>query len=128
MFDSKKLARVLFRLHKSEQADTLVENFFQFLKKKKLLVLLPQIYKHVQRLERESKKEHTLFITSPYQLSSEDIEEIQKLVGVQDAPVEVKEDKTLIGGFSASYGERIYHGSLKNQLAQFEAHLKKPTA
>ncbi len=124
MTHSKILAQTLIRLSQSENAEKLIETFFEYLKKKSFLGLLPQIKNHIQRESETLLRKQTLTISSKHTLSKLEIEEIISLVGADDSvDVDLILDSNIIGGFSTSYNGKIYDGSLQNQINQLHGQL-----
>ncbi len=124
MADSKKLAQTLIKIYQSENADKKIEKFFEFLKEKGLLVLLPQIKKHFLRYLHALKEDETLTIVSKYPLSDSDIQNIKDMVGApHDVVVDQKIQADALGGFSAIYKGNVYDGSLENHITQLKSRL-----
>lgn len=125
MIDSKVLAQALMKISQSENNEKSVNAFFEYLKKKNFLGLLPQVKKHLERSVDDSSQAQTLIITTKHDLSESETNEIISLVGAdKDVQVEVIKDETIVGGFSATYRGNIYDGSLRNQITQLKTTLK----
>lgn len=121
MMNSKALAKELITLCTSPQSEKTIPAFFDLLKKKNLLSLLPQIKGHVVRLSKEREGYDTLVIRSRYPLSSKELSEIKKIVGApEDALVEASLDEAMIASFEVSYRGTLYDSSLKGAVAQLE--------
>ena len=119
MVDSKTLAQTFVKLMKTENSEKSISKFFDYLKKKNLLGLLPQVKKHILRQEKLASAENTLSISSKHDLSESEIKDIVSLVGAdKTVSVEVIKDEAVIGGFSAIYAGNIYDGSVRNQMTQ----------
>jgi F0F1-type ATP synthase delta subunit len=124
MIDSKILAQSLMKLSESDTDEKSVNGFFEYLKKKNLTGLLPQIKKHLIRQKESSSVLHTLVIASKHDISKSDIENIKSMIGADNSVlVELIKDESIIGGFSATYDGNIYDGSLRNQITQLRNRL-----
>lgn len=125
MTKSKILAEALLKLSQSKNGEKAINKFFDFIQEKNFSGFLPQIKKHIERQGCISAQEKNLIISTKYELSKEEIEEVKKLVGAEkDSVVEVIIDKNIIGGFSATYKGNIYDGSLRNKISQMKTALK----
>lgn len=126
MIDSKNLAHTLLKITQSNNSEKATAAFFDYLKEKNLLALLPQIKKHLLRLIESSSQEKTLVISTKHELSLAEQDEIKSLVSASDdVRVELKKDDSVVGGFSATYDGNIYDGSLRNQVTQLRTRLTR---
>lgn len=124
MTDSKVLAQTLMKISKSENNEKAITKFFDYLKNKNFLGLLPQIKRHIERQIEQSSKTNTLIISSKFELSEIETKEIISLVGAdKNSTIEMIKDETIVGGFSATYRGNIYDGSLRNQITQLSTKL-----
>lgn len=118
MLDSKTIAQALIQISLSENADKKIEEFFNYLREKNLMALLPAVRKHVERLSKNESDFNKLVISSKHDLSDKDIKDIKKIVEVEDVKLELVKNNDVIGGFSAVYQGHIYNGTVQNQLTQ----------
>ena len=119
MPDSVTLAQTLITLSSGENADKEVEQFFIYLEKNNLNSLLPQIKKHVTRIQQQQDDFNTLVVRSRHPLSSDEIQDIKKVTGAHDTvtlTTEITED--VLGSFQAQYRGKMYDGSLQSAVTQ----------
>lgn len=125
MFDSKTLAETLMRLSKGDNAEKAIKAFFAMMQKKNLIGYLPHVKKHIERTEKSSSNHNSLIISSKHDISAKDQADIISLVSAEkDVVVEVIQDESVVGGFSAVYKGHIYDGSLRNQIVQLRGQLR----
>lgn len=125
MIDSKTLAQTLIKISQSKNSEKSIAAFFDYLKKKNFLGLLPQVKKHIERSRETLSQTQTLVISTKHQISEAEIKEIISLVQAdKDVHVELIKDESIVGGFSATYQGNIYDGSLRNQITQLKTALK----
>lgn len=124
MINSKTLAQTLIKLSQGKDSEKSITTFFEYLKEKNFLVLLPQIKNHIIRATEVSSKANTLVISSKHTLSDTEINEIISLVGAdKNVEKDIINDESIVGGFSATYRGNIYDGSLRNQITQLRTRL-----
>jgi len=125
MADSKKFADAFLRLSRSHKGEHAVDKLIEYIKKKGLESLFPQIKRYITKQAETLKQSDTLFIRSKFPLEESGVNEIKKIVQAP-ADVDIKSviDDTIIGGFSATYRGNIYDGSLRSQISQLEERLK----
>jgi F0F1-type ATP synthase delta subunit len=124
MNDSKVLAQTLMKISNSENADIKISGFFDYLREKNLMGLLPQIKYHIHREGNKTSAENTLIISIKHDISDSEIDDIKSLVGADmSVSVEIIKEPSMVGGFSAIYQGNIYDGSLRNQLTQMRTRL-----
>ncbi len=124
MTNSRTLAKVLIKLHRSDNSGELIEDFFDYLRRNDLISLLPQIKSHFKKHMNVLLDKKTLKIYSKYKLSELDLKEIISLVGADNnSIIEMVSDDFIIGGFSAIYNGNIYDGSLRSQITQLSTEL-----
>lgn len=120
MVDSRTLAQTVLELTAKKDANKHLDTFIQYLKDNKLVVLLPQVIAHIERISAQSAETQSLHIKSRYILSEAEIKHIQSVTGAVDAPVTQHIDESILGGFSASYNGNMYDGSLENQVTRLK--------
>ena len=124
MVDSKILAQALMKISQSDNSEKSINAFFDYLKKKNFLGLLPQVKKHIKKERERLLKAKTLIISSKHDISEQEKQEIISLVGAEkDVEVKIIKDESIVGGFSATYDGNIYDGSLRNQITQLRNRL-----
>ncbi len=116
MINSRTLAHTVLKLSEQQDAENRIDAFFSYLSENNLTGLLPQMLDHVLRLQAQSSERETLHIHSRYNLNEEEISSIRKVTGAIEAEVSTHVDESVIGGFSATYNDHIYDGSLAHQL------------
>ncbi len=124
MIDSKVLAQTLIKLSQKDDSEKSISAFFDYLKRKNFLGLLPQVKRHIEQESKHLSETQTLIITTKHDLSDAEIKKIISLVGADaDVSVEVIKDETIVGGFSVTYQGNIYDGSLRSQITQLRKRL-----
>lgn len=118
MISSKQLAQALYRLSKEvDDHKKITSAFNHYLEKYNLQPLLRGTLRHLTEIQSKQRKHHSLEITSGLPIDEDITREIKELLDVKsDAKVEKHTDKTLIGGFVATYKGLVYDASLKKQL------------
>jgi len=111
---NNKLAQLLIELDNDNpgKSEEIAKKFVQLMRTKGLDYQLSRILKIIESKARESKK--ILYITLSEEIDV--IEDIKKLIGVENVETIVKIDKTLKGGFIAQYNNKLYNGSISQQL------------
>lgn len=91
----------------------------QFLERRKLLTLLPQVLKELQLLEQKERERTMLIIETPFALSQDSMQKVKELVGA-NTQVETKIvlKKNLLSGFKALYGGQSYDASARRIISQ----------
>ena len=122
MIDSRTLADSLIQLSKEHGEEKGLKLFSQYLTDKNLIGLLPQILHHIKQLSQQKNEDMILTISSKYELSKSEIQQIQKIAQADDTNIVVETiiDPDVIGGFSAEFRGYLYNGSLENTLSQFK--------
>ena len=123
---SKLFAQALFSLIIDDKRDTLgvARQFIAFLDTNKLFHMAPAVVRHLERLAEEYKEENTLTIRVAHPIGANSTEAIRSRMNVpRGADTLVEEDRDVLGGFVATYGEMLYDASLRNQLATLKQRL-----
>lgn len=116
---AESLIRAVSRDEKNESA--IVKNFVQYLEEKHLLGLLPNVVAHMKRKEHEARLARSVQVTVAHELDGDGIEKIKQYVGASsDTEVIVTIDESVTGGFVAQYSNKIFDGTVKNQLSKAE--------
>ncbi len=93
-----------------------------FLKKRKLLSLLPEIMRELLLRREELQNEKLLTLETPFDLSDESVKTVKELLAIkEECPVKQREKKSLLSGFRATYKHQSYDASARkliNQLTQ----------
>ncbi len=98
-----------------------VENFLTYLEEKHLMGLLLNVVKHLKRKEHEARLKKSVQITVARELDKLVIERIKQFVGAsKDTEVIITLDESVKGGFVAQYKNKIFDGTVKNQLSKAE--------
>ncbi len=118
----KKYAKALFELLKSsENTDELISRFFDYLKQKGKIKLLPRITFELERLiEKEKKTSAKLIIAS--EKFKKQAEKTAEMLGLDS--YEIKLDESLVGGYQVKSKDFIWDASFKAYLLQLYNKLK----
>lgn len=117
MLSSKTLAQSLTKMSSEKQ----VQGFFNFLEKKKLMNLLPQIKKHLVVINQEQQAFNTLHISSKYLLSDSEVNQIKKVVNADESThVVTHTDESIIGSYKAEFQGKMYDGSLETKVQKLQ--------
>lgn len=125
MVDSRTLAQTVLELTTKPDSEKHIEAFINYLKTNNLQGLLPQVIDHIDRITSRKSESDVLRIRSKYELSEDDVKNIQSVTGAKNAPITQHVDETVIGGFSATYAGYMYDGSLQNQITRLKNMLIK---
>jgi len=98
--------------------DALVERLREY----NLLALLPSIKEEVAKLQTKKLSEGTIAIESPFELSTEAIVKIKRIVGNDLAETEVTINKEILSGFKARFKGKLYDGSGERIIKQLTNH------
>ena len=90
------------------------EEMYDVLHSHGLHTLLPQVIKELVHFENKQKEDATLYISSPYPISSELTNKIQAHMKGQVSGSLFHEDKSLLAGFRARLGTTVFDASAKN--------------
>jgi F0F1-type ATP synthase delta subunit len=109
---AKALAHILIKGNISH------ELIFSFLEKRKLLTLLPEIVKELQKIQKSEDLAQTLQIQTPFPLNDEAKKSIEDLVGSSHKNTKVIVQKSLLSGFTATYEGKLYDASAQRILRE----------
>lgn len=125
MISSKQLAEAIYKIAKDEslKKSEMQKAVLEYIHTYKLESLVPNTIKHLEDRQKKDDLWNTLNIESAILLDSSIVKKIEDKLDIKN-PSSVKKEvnESLIGGFRATHGGRIYDASLKNQL-----HLLKNT-
>ncbi|PIR87637.1 MAG: hypothetical protein COU10_03655 [Candidatus Harrisonbacteria bacterium CG10_big_fil_rev_8_21_14_0_10_45_28] len=125
MINAKQLARALQSMAKNEKsAEHVLDRFFSFVENYNLQGLLPNVLSELERVKKEDYKESALQVQSAHVLSSHDEKNIRGITGAQDAPLDFRLEKELLGGFRAKYKGVEYEGSFSRTVNKLEKELQ----
>ncbi|EKE07706.1 MAG: F0F1 ATP synthase subunit delta [uncultured bacterium] len=115
-------AKILYSLTKDidkSDLDKAVSEFFQFLKKERILLKTDSILKAFVKYSKEQEGIRFLKIKSAKKLSDAQMKEIVTSFG-KNVEVESFVDESLIGGVVVQEGNTVLDGSIKTQLKKLE--------
>jgi F-type H+-transporting ATPase subunit delta len=121
-------AQVLDKVMTKIGCREMLQQFLKFILERGRLFLLPDMRKALKAIMDERNNIARARIVSAFDLPDKDVERIiaamHALTGKKlDASVE--KDSSLIGGILVYIGNRIYDGTVKNQLAHLERSLQQ---
>lgn len=85
----------------------------------KRLSLIPSIYQQYKELIEKKEKKRTVELTSPFDLSADQNENLAKVLKGrfgENLTIKTKIDQSLIGGFLAKSGDDVLDASIKGKL------------
>lgn len=113
----------------SERLHDEVLNFLMVILKKGRIKYLPAILKEYVRLADQKRKILPVTVFSPEVLAEDHLNRIKKGYGriykASSVKLEVRIDKTLVGGIKIHIADRVADGSVKGRLAGLKAFLLK---
>lgn len=109
---SRTIARLL--VEKNLKTDDLVDTLRTY----NLLSLLPSIQKAVVEMGKNSGLEDVIRIESPFEIGTQALSRIKRIVGNDLAPASVTINKEILAGFKARYKGNIYDGSAQRIINQ----------
>ena len=119
---SQQLAQALvsaLEQHPS-RTDEITDRFISWCRQYHVLPFLPRILFHVERFMQEKRAGETVEVTTAHRLSSEAMADLLHKCGFDLKPnsdrVHVSVDPSLIGGFRIRTQNRVWDGSVRNQL------------
>ena len=117
---SVQMARVLHdSLNDESNEDEVVRLFLEFCEEKKLTHLLPNIVKHLEKINAKKVADNTIRVYVARDQDKDVVDMIVDFVSKKsDAPMSVHKDEKIIGGFVALYRNTVYDGSVTKQLAR----------
>lgn len=130
LFDSKKIAKVIFKEllnSKEEDINTIISNLLAFIKKNKIQKNIKQIIKYIELEFKRYKASSSLFVEAPFHFRQGDLDNIIKRIKLdikEDVETNFKENKKLLGGFVIKFKNKIYNGSVINQLEELKRSIK----
>ncbi len=104
-----------------QQIQAVVDNFLGYLKRRNWLYLLPEVLKALEEIHLEEKGIVKVKVQSRYKLDENDLNLIKEYVRRktgQAVELETELEKSVLGGFRASYADRQLDASLKYKLNQ----------
>ena len=125
----KILAVALFRAAKGKndkEIESLIKNFKNYLKKKRLMSFLPQIVREIKYIEHRRRGILNTKMICGFDLSTRQCDEFKKIVKKKtgkNIEMENKIDRSLIGGLVVRYADKIIDLSVKRKLNQLRKHL-----
>ncbi len=118
----KKYAKALFELlQSSENKDELLSKFFDYLKQKGKIKLLPKIVLELERLIEKKEKASSKIIVASEKFK-EQAEKAAQMLGVDSSDIRI--DDRLIGGYQIKSKDFIWDASFKAYLLQLYNKLK----
>lgn len=110
---SRKLASLIV------EKNVKLEDIIKQLESYKLLSLLPSIKEAVKKMAKDEGARDTVHIESPFNLSSDSIARIKRIVGNDLAPHEITLNPALLVGFKARFKGKLYDGSAERIIKAF---------
>ena len=123
--ERKEVLRVV--LEKSDISD-MVKNFLNLLLDKNRIGAIEEITNHYEKLSDDISNIARAEIFTPRPLKKETQDRLEKVLGdftSKTTKIEVKEDKSLIGGVIVKIGDMVLDGSVKAQLDGLKESLKR---
>ncbi len=120
--NAEAIARAAFRrLRAGEGVETVVEQLRRYLTRKHQLRLLPSVLRRLLSLARttmvRSRLEVSVAKKEAFTLEDPKVQNVLNQWGVpSSAPVEVKEDATLVGGWKLVWQDRMVDASTRRSL------------
>ena len=103
----------------NKEVDSVVGNFIAYLKEKRLMVTLPEVFKELETLYLEEQGIVKAQIRSKSDLSIKDVKTLadilKKKTGQEIITEQIKDDEVL-GGVVVKYNDKIIDMSLKRQI------------
>ncbi len=119
---SQQLARALvsaFEQH-PERGDEVIDRFVSWCRQYHVLPFLPRVLFHVERFARERKAGESVEVAIARRVSQKTVTDLLRKCGFDLKPnsdrVHISVDSTLIGGFRVRTQNRVWDGSVRNQL------------
>lgn len=126
MISSQELSQVLIQITKdSSKSDEALDVFVSFLEENNLLSQLPHIIRNLEYLSKRERDFNTLIVESPFEISETLLGKIKEVSKAKDASVETVENKSLLGGFRATYKGFVVDGSARHNLQTLKKQLTK---
>ncbi|MEK7574655.1 MAG: F0F1 ATP synthase subunit delta [Patescibacteria group bacterium] len=130
VISSKNVARAIYASAKDKsgaELDRTLTSARDFLIKKNLLSKSSEILDYLQKFTDEDSGTVRAKILSPGKITEHASHELKtalkKRYKATDIVLDLKEDKSLIGGFRVEANDEVIDLSVKNKLTQLQAHL-----
>jgi F0F1-type ATP synthase delta subunit len=114
----------IFDIYK-EKGTLTEEQFFLFIKEKKLEAQLPSILNKLEYLLKNLDEKNKIQIEAPHALSEATVKDIKNFLQVPEMEEKVSLNKELIAGFRARYNGIIYDASFKTGLENLKKSIIK---
>lgn len=125
MISSKQISKAVISLTNSKQnSEEVLAKLLKFTQKYHLENSLPQIFSNLKKEADKIKKENTLFVETPQNISVNTVNKIFGYVSVPEkTEVKVIKNESLIGGFRAYFKDKKIDGSVDNTLRKLKERL-----
>lgn len=128
LLEMEKRKEILMEIVRALSLSPVVANLLSMLLERNRLAHLPQIISEYTEImdEREGRVRATILTAFPLQVT--EIREIEKILKERlkkEVLLEVKEDRTLIGGLRLKIGDTIIDGTVRRQLDLLQENLLK---
>lgn len=108
---------------KEDKIDAVISGFLNILKQKGLIGRADKILREFEKIYNQKNNIAVLKIKSIAPLDDATVKKLAVKLGVKDYETEASEDKNLLGGIIAQYGDTMVDMSLKNYLNQLKQSL-----
>lgn len=125
--NSKELAQACIQfIDQTEKPKEALSAFLSFLEENNLLYQLPSIVRYLEQIQNTERKQNTLTIESPFEISEQLISKIKTFVGADKAGfVETNINAKLLGGFRTTFQGFVTDASVRNNLQALKKQLTK---
>lgn len=124
MVTAETLGRTLLTLSEEHSADKGVDMFLRFAESRGLMYLLPDVVRFLEQLAASHDGDSGVLITTAREVPKSLIERIKDHVGA-NGDTQHQIDESLIGGFTAITGNKLYDASIKNSLTRLKQQLTR---
>ncbi len=125
MYTSKNIAiSLLALLDEGHEEKKVLHDFIQFVERHKLESQLPEIVRHMEKINAEEKNFNQVSVETAHPTNKDILHKIRDHIKApHDTVVENTVNENVIGGFIARYQGVEYDTSLKTKLRKLKEHL-----
>ncbi len=132
IISSDEKVSAIKQISKKIKSSKLVNNFLCVLATKRRFSLLPEVIVEFNKLVAKNKGEVTAKITVVKDMNNEQLEKLKELIlsatGMKTVKLDIKQDKSIIGGLVIRVGSVVIDNSVKSKLDRLQRKLKKTSS
>lgn len=124
MVTAEKLGRTLIAMADESGAEKSVQQFVSFAERRGLTFMLPDVVRFLEQLAASDEGSSDVVITTARDVSKSLLEDIKSHVKATGETVHTI-DESLIGGFTAQTGNKLYDASIRHSLVRLKHKLTR---